>query len=497
MYHPLAAPLWRHVTVSDPLQWSPGALTGSNVVIDTPVVTLPAAARRPVGRAALDVLAQLGGLGASVLLGYLLAGVLDAEQGRREGMAPLIVLFASVELALLVERSRARPTRRILPTAGTGFMRTSEAVAAGAIVAALFAPLVARNPNPFIVTGHALVWSLPALLVLPVLERVTHRFDTPSRERVVIVGSGAVADAVARRLGLHRSIELIGAVDDDPLGPVIGGLSDLAQLCTTHRVGRVIVAFSRTPSARSVEELRRLDPTVRISVVPRMFELLGWSAQVEEFDGLPLVHVPRPQLTLLGRAVKRAMDLAVATAVLACCAPLMVFLAACIKADSPGPVFFRQARTGVGGHTFRIFKFRTMTQNAESLRASLAEASEVDGPIFKIHRDPRVTGVGRWLRRTSLDELPQFLNVILGDMSLVGPRPFPVAEAEQIAGWPVPRTSVRPGITGLWQVSGRNDLTFDDLKQLDTLYVTSWSIWSDVRIILRTPGSVLRRTGAY
>ena len=212
---------------------------------------------------------------------------------------------------------------------------------------------------------------------------------------------------------------------------------------------------------------------------------------------MPLVHVPRPQLTLGGRTAKRAMDVVLAGATLALLSPLLLLVALFVKIDSAGPVFFRQPRTGRGGGTFSIVKFRTMRTSAESERAALLSRSETDGPNFKMRKDPRVTRVGQWLRRSSLDEVPQLLNVISGNMSLVGPRPFPVAEAAQVSGWPVPRTVVRPGITGLWQISGRNDLSFEDLRQLDTAYIASWSIWLDVHVLLRTPSSVLRRSGAY
>ena len=305
------------------------------------------------------------------------------------------------------------------------------------------------------------------------------------------------ADAVARRLCLHPTVTLVGTVDDKGYGAVIDGLADLNSLCERQQVDRVVVAFSSLPSVECVEQLRRLDSGVCISVVPRLFELVNWNSHIEEFNGMPLVHVPRPQLTLGGRTANRAMDVALAGVSLALLSPLLLLVALFVKVDSAGPVFFRQPRTGRGGRTFSIVKFRTMRTSAESEQADLLSRSETDGPNFKMRKDPRVTRVGQWLRRTSLDEVPQLLNVISGNMSLVGPRPFPVAEAAQISGWPVPRTEVRPGITGLWQISGRNNLSFEDLRQLDTACIASWSIWLDVHVLLRTPSSVLRRSGAY
>jgi len=177
--------------------------------------------------------------------------------------------------------------------------------------------------------------------------------------------------------------------------------------------------------------------------------------------------------------------------------PLWALIAIAIEVTSPGPVFFRQERIGKGEKTFRIFKFRTMYPGAEHVRHDLAAANEVDGPLFKIKQDPRVTPVGRLLRVTSLDELPQLLNVIRGDMSLVGPRPFIVPESAQIDGWAARRYDVRPGMTGLWQVSGRNDLGYDELRRLDYAYVASWSLLWDLKIMWQTPACVLRRHGAY
>jgi lipopolysaccharide/colanic/teichoic acid biosynthesis glycosyltransferase len=177
--------------------------------------------------------------------------------------------------------------------------------------------------------------------------------------------------------------------------------------------------------------------------------------------------------------------------------PLWVLVAAAVKLSSPGPVLFHQDRMGRGGKQFRIYKFRTMRVGADVEKAALATANEVDGPLFKIKRDPRVTPIGRVLRATSLDEFPQLINVVKGDMSLVGPRPFVVPESAQIDGWAARRYDVRPGMTGLWQVSGRNDLAFDELRRLDYAYVASWSLLWDLKIMWQTPASVLRRRGAY
>jgi len=194
---------------------------------------------------------------------------------------------------------------------------------------------------------------------------------------------------------------------------------------------------------------------------------------------------------------KRALDITVAAALLVLAAPLMLLIALAIKLDSPGPVIFRQRRVGKDGRLFTFYKFRGMVADAEARLHEVAHLNEVDGPIFKSRRDPRVTRVGRVLRRTSLDELPQLWNVLRGDMSLVGPRPPLPTEVTRYEPWQRDRLLVPGGITGLWQVSGRNLLGFEDMVRLDLEYITRWSLWLDLRILLRTILVVLTARGAY
>jgi lipopolysaccharide/colanic/teichoic acid biosynthesis glycosyltransferase len=234
-----------------------------------------------------------------------------------------------------------------------------------------------------------------------------------------------------------------------------------------------------------------------VSVVPRLFELHSWRSEIEELHGLPLIHIPPAALTVGARVSKRTLDLVGALAAILLGLPAWVAVALAIKLDSPGPVFFLQDRTGRGGRTFRVVKFRTMTADAWELRGTVATFNEVDGPIFKMKADPRVTGVGKFLRRTSIDEFPQLLNVVRGEMSLVGPRPLPVEESDKLDGAALTRFDVSPGLTGLWQVSGRSDLSYADLQHLDSVYVRSWSFLWDLRIILETPRSVFAGRGAY
>ena len=285
-------------------------------------------------------------------------------------------------------------------------------------------------------------------------------------------------------------------VDDARKSPgVLGSEAQLSDICERYDVDDVVVAFSRNSTQETLELLRGLDEQVSIWVVPRMYELVSWRSAVEELHGIPLLDVAPAQSGRVARAGKRLFDVVVASALLVLSSPLFAAVAVAIKATSPGPVMFRQERSGLHGRPFRIFKFRTMCVDAEQQRAVLAEHNQVDGPIFKMKDDPRVTRVGQWLRQTSLDELPQLLNVVRGEMSLVGPRPFPIEESERITGWATIRFSVPPGMTGLWQVSGRNALSYDDLRHLDYIYTASWSFLWDLRILLQTPVSVLHRRG--
>lgn len=315
---------------------------------------------------------------------------------------------------------------------------------------------------------------------------------------VIVVGTGKLAQTVASHLRAQPGVDFVGFVDDNPLGTssVLGELDDLPDVCRRHRVARVVVCFSRTHPERTVEQLKGMAGTVGISIVPRYYELITSRSHVEDLSGLPMLDVPPASLSAGSRLVKRTFDLAVATLTLAVVSPFFLVVAVLIKATSRGPVFFRQVRTGRDERPFSMTKFRTMVVDAEARRHEIEHLNEVDGPLFKVTDDPRVTRVGRFLRRTSLDELPQLLNVWKGDMSIVGPRPFVVAEAAEIEGWARKRFEVRPGMTGLWQVSGRNELSHLELCRLDYLYVASWSFWWDAQIMWQTPATVFKGRGA-
>lgn len=275
--------------------------------------------------------------------------------------------------------------------------------------------------------------------------------------------------------------------------------------------GRDVVALVRELGADTVAvcgaantepgELRRLawqleGTGVDLVVAPQLTDIAGPRVHIRPVEGLPLLYVEEPTLSGLAWLFKNLIDRLAALVGLIVLLPVFVVIAIAIRVSDPGPVFFRQARVGREGRTFRVWKFRTMYVDAEDRVAELKDLNETDGLLFKIRNDPRVFPVGKFLRATSLDELPQLINVLIGEMSLVGPRPLP-AEDGDFLGDVRRRLLVRPGITGLWQVSGRSDLSWDDAVRLDLYYVDNWSLVLDLHILWRTVGAVLRRKGAY
>jgi exopolysaccharide biosynthesis polyprenyl glycosylphosphotransferase len=412
-------------------------------------------------------------------------------------VAQIVVAVLTLAAALHLHGLYRRPTSRLRPSAWWRPSVVARCLPTAAILAMGIDALLYLRPT---VTA-SVVMTLPSVVLIPLGRSLIVRlFGSPATTRILVVGSGAVADRLIARLERCSDTFVVGQVDEADRAhrrSLLGGLGDLQELCRSHRVDRIVVAFSHVPDWQTLELLRGLDGQVPITVVPRMFELLSWRSEVEELFGLPLLHVPPASLTVGARCAKRALDLSLALLAITLASPVWVLIAILIKLDSPGAVFFRQERSGRDGRPFRIFKFRTMTADAWERRASVAAASDSAGPLFKMHRDPRVTPLGRLLRRASLDELPQLLNVVRGEMSLVGPRPLPVEESLKMDGAALTRFDVRPGLTGLWQVSGRSDLSYADLQHLDSVYVRSWSLMWDLRIIRDTPGCVLGGRGAY
>jgi exopolysaccharide biosynthesis polyprenyl glycosylphosphotransferase len=330
-------------------------------------------------------------------------------------------------------------------------------------------------------------------------------------QNVLIVGSGQVARELAEKMSKHRSygLNIVGFVDRDAGAPregatpleLVGTTDELRQLVHQHRIDRVVIAFSTDSHEETLDVIRRLqDQRVQVDIVPRMFEVLGTSAQLHTIEGIPLVGLTLPRLSGSSRFLKRSFDVFGAAAGLILLSPVFLITSVAIKLDTRGPVFFRQVRVGEDERTFRIFKFRTMVADAEERKDDVAHLNmhrDGDPRMFKVPKDPRVTRVGAFLRRSRIDELPQLINVLRGEMSLVGPRPLILDEDRFVERWARRRLSLRPGITGLWQVLGASDIPFEEMTKLDYLYVTNWSLREDVRLILRTIPSLARGRAAY
>jgi len=360
------------------------------------------------------------------------------------------------------------------------------------------------------------VFWLAALVLIPTLRAVARTLcrHLPGYEQnAVIVGAGHVGQQLALKLTNHREygINLVGFVDDRPtelddelaqrLPLLLGGPDRLRECVTEHGVERVIFAFSNDSHEAVLANIRAIrDLDVQIDIVPRYFEVFGGGAEVHTLEGIPLVGLRPTRLSRSSRVLKRTFDLVAATLGLLFLAPLFAGVALCIKLGSRGPVFFRQVRRGANGTTFRIYKFRTMVAEAEAKKADVVHLNmhrNRDPRMTKIPNDPRVTRVGRFLRRSSIDELPQLINVIKGEMSLVGPRPLILEEDAFVQEWARKRLDIKPGITGLWQVLGRSDIPFDEMTKLDYVYVTNWSLREDIRLILLTVPALLRTRRAF
>jgi exopolysaccharide biosynthesis polyprenyl glycosylphosphotransferase len=287
-------------------------------------------------------------------------------------------------------------------------------------------------------------------------------------------------------------------VDGSDIGlEQLGSVSDLPEVLERLHPDELIVSgidLRDEELLDLVEHAHRFGVKVRIA--PTTTELLTQRADYIPGQGVPLFEVRPPVFAGLDWATKRGFDLVVSGLIIVVAAPFWLLIALAVKLDSSGPVFYRDQRIGLGEREFGMFKFRSMYADAGDLQASLEGANEASGPLFKIKDDPRLTRVGRFLRRYSLDELPQVLNVLRGEMSLVGPRPLPLRDYVQLEVWHRKRYLVLPGMTGLWQVSGRIELTFDDLVRLDFYYLENWSIWLDISILAKTLPAVLARRQA-
>jgi len=330
-------------------------------------------------------------------------------------------------------------------------------------------------------------------------------------ERVLLVGQSPIIPALVRKMKAHPEYALapiglisangtVGTSAGSGAGslPVLGKLGEvrMLDLIQLHDIDRLVVAEEEVDDAIMLELFRECARAqVKVSILPRGVETMGPSMEVDDIEGVTVLGLNPLVLSRSSRALKRSMDIVGATIALVLTAPLMLLAAIAIKLTSHGPIFFPQARVGRGGRTFTLYKFRTMVRDAEARTEELMAASE-DPHWLKLEHDPRITPVGRLLRLLSIDELPQLWSVLTGKMSLVGPRPLTPADHEQVEVWARIRLDLAPGITGLWQVLGRTSIPFAEMIKLDYVYVTNWSLWTDLRLLVKTVPAVILRRGA-
>jgi exopolysaccharide biosynthesis polyprenyl glycosylphosphotransferase len=332
-------------------------------------------------------------------------------------------------------------------------------------------------------------------------------------QNAVIVGAGDVGQLLAHKLLQHPEygINLVGFVDAEPKErredlahlTLLGPQERLPAIVRMFDVERVIVAFTNDSYDVTLDLIRSMkDLDVQVDIVPRLFDIVGPSVSIHTVEGVPLLGLPPAHLIRTSRFIKRTTDLVLAIVSLVLLAPAFAAIAVLIKLGSPGPVFFRQVRRGTNEATFEIYKFRTMVEDADAHKSEYTHLNRHatnggDPRMFKITDDPRTTRIGRFLRTHSLDELPQLINVVKGEMSLVGPRPLILEEDQHIHEWARRRLNLKPGITGPWQVLGRSEIPFEEMVKLDYLYVTSWSVFNDFKLMLQTLPALARSRGAY
>ncbi|SDO38149.1 Undecaprenyl-phosphate galactose phosphotransferase, WbaP/exopolysaccharide biosynthesis polyprenyl glycosylphosphotransferase [Klenkia soli] len=399
--------------------------------------------------------------------------------------------------------------------AGSGSAEFQRVALAGLATVAVLAVLQALQPTP--VVGWAVLVGVPAVVAWTVLARGWARRRLHARrragamaKRVVLVGRQVAVADLARRLARDPAsgLRVIGACVPRPGGsggevapgvPVLGGLDDAVAVLENVRADAVVVASASETAAEYLRELTwRLEGTnVELLVAPGLIEVAPARLHVRPTSSVPLLHVREPEFRGRRRLAKATFDRAAAGLALLVGGPVLLLLALAVKVDSRGPVFYRHRRIGRRGEPFELLKFRSMAVGADAGISALAGQNQGNEVQFKLHRDPRVTRVGALIRRLSLDELPQLINVLRGEMSIVGPRPHVTREVDQYGADMHRRLLVKPGMTGLWQVSGRSDLDWDESVELDVRYVENWSLSLDLAILRRTFSAVVSGSGAY
>jgi exopolysaccharide biosynthesis polyprenyl glycosylphosphotransferase len=414
-----------------------------------------------------------------------------------------ILAFAYLLTALLFARSGLYAERALRP----GLSRIVGSLFQVMFVALVFAVVSGEHFSSYYLFYGSLAFALLYVSSLrAIYEWLTGVILRAAgyRRRAVLVGTGKHIRDLAHALSdaPHAPIDVVGFISPHRLPAnglrSLGSLADLDGILGSERIDEVIIADPDFPQVEAVGLVDRCHQRgVRVRLAPSTMEILINRAEFVPGQSVPLFELGPPVFEGVDFALKRTFDVAGAALLLVVLSPLLLAIVIAVRVSSRGPILFRSNRRGIGQRPFDCLKFRTMHTDAEEHQADLEELNEATGALFKIREDPRLTGVGRQLRRFSLDELPQLVNVLRGEMSLVGPRPLPQRDYDMLQDWHRKRYLVLPGITGLWQVSGRSELDFDDLVHLDFIYLEHWSLALDLTILLKTIPAVISRRGAY
>jgi exopolysaccharide biosynthesis polyprenyl glycosylphosphotransferase len=453
---------------------------------------------------ALDVAGVFCAIWTALELKALLNGKSDLALSfqQTKDVAPLAILVT----LLLFARSGLYSDRAVRP----GFTRIVASLVQVTCIILAYVLVQGGHYSSYYFSSYYIFWGslVFSLVYVSILRWIFDRVSgfalraAGYRRRAVIVGKGEQIDAVAHALG---------GGSDPPLDPVgfvsltprpENGLRNLGSLDRLEdifdQIDEVLIADPDFPQEQAVDLVDRCHRHgVRVRVAPSTMEILMDRVEFIPGQTVPLFELKPPVFEGIDFVLKRGFDIVMAALLVLVLSPVLLFAALAVKLDSRGPVVYRSRRPGIGGVPFDCFKFRTMYEDADSRQAVLEDANEKAGPIFKMRNDPRVTPIGRFLRRWSIDELPQLFNVLRGEMSLVGPRPLPERDYERLEDWHRKRYLVLPGMTGLWQVSGRSELDFDELVRLDFLYLERWSVFLDLSIMLKTIPAVVRARGAW
>jgi exopolysaccharide biosynthesis polyprenyl glycosylphosphotransferase len=325
--------------------------------------------------------------------------------------------------------------------------------------------------------------------------------------RLLVVGSGRLGKIIMQHIAAnpHLGYSIVGFLHDMNEPPsnfgrfkMLGTLEDLNLVIRSMQVDEVIIALPSTMHEQSIKTVRLCERFgTSFKLVPDLYELSLSRIDMEAIEGIPLIGIKQASLNTYQRFITRVVDFVVAIILMIIGFPLWLCIAIAVRLNSPGEVVYKQTRIGWNGRPFKVYKFRSMYKNADQVLTALMTKNEAEGPLFKMRADPRITPIGKFLRRTSLDEFPQLINVVKGDMSLVGPRPPLPNEVAQYQEWQKGRLAIKPGLTGLWQVRGRSDISFDEGVLMDLYYIENWSLHLYFLILLRTIPAVLFSRGAY